>query len=150
MSQPQPDPHHPSRPSHHRGAVDPDVDLHDPEQGREWSRHRLVLPVIAVGGMLGASARYAAAQAWPGSHDGVPWTTLGVNAGGSAGTTGSYVLEVRATGRTPDEARAVTDSVADQLVQTSRDRFATESADNIVELEDLVAQTQADLASRRD
>lgn len=60
--------------------VDPDVDLHVPAQRREWSRHRFVLPVIAIGGMLGASARYAAAEAWPTATDELPWTTLAVNA----------------------------------------------------------------------
>jgi CrcB protein len=58
-------------------AVDPDVD----RRGRphDWHRHRFVLPVVAAGGMLGASARYAAGLAWP-THSGqVPWTTLGVN-----------------------------------------------------------------------
>ena len=34
--------------------VDPDVDLHVPGDRREWSSHRWVLPVIALGGMAGA------------------------------------------------------------------------------------------------
>ena len=62
--------------------VDPGVDLRVAGQRREWSRHRFVLPAIAVGGMLGASARYAAARAWPTPDDGMPWTTLGVNVAG--------------------------------------------------------------------
>src|SRR4051794_2755222 len=45
-------------------AVDPDIDLQVPAQRQEWHRHRFVLPVIMLGGMLGASARYAAAEAW--------------------------------------------------------------------------------------
>lgn len=61
-------------------AVDPDVDLHVPSQRREWSRHRFVLPVIAVGGMLGASARHGAAEVWPTDAHAMPWTTLTVNA----------------------------------------------------------------------
>jgi len=63
-------------------AVDPDIDLHAASQRREWSRHRFVVPVIAVGGMVGASARYAAAELWPTAADAMPWTTLGVNAVG--------------------------------------------------------------------
>ena len=62
--------------------VDPDVDLHLPGERLEWGRHRFVLPAIALGGMVGASARYAAARAWPTPDAGVPWTTLGVNAAG--------------------------------------------------------------------
>jgi CrcB protein len=61
-------------------AVDPDVDLHVPSQRREWSRHRFVLPVIATGGMVGASARYGAAKVWPTDAHAMPWTTLTVNA----------------------------------------------------------------------
>jgi CrcB protein len=61
-------------------AVDPDVDLHVPSQRREWRRHRFVLPVIAAGGMLGASARHGAAEVWPTDADALPWTTLTVNA----------------------------------------------------------------------
>ncbi len=45
-------------------------------------RHRWVLPTIAVGGMLGASARYALELALPHSGTGVPWATLWTNAGG--------------------------------------------------------------------
>ncbi len=48
--------------------------------GRGWSRHRFVLPVIATGGMLGATARYAASEAWPTDAHAMPWTTLTVNA----------------------------------------------------------------------
>ncbi|MBI2243845.1 MAG: fluoride efflux transporter CrcB [Nocardioides sp.] len=76
--------------------VDPDVDLHAPGQHREWSRHRFVLPAIALGGMLGASARYAAARVWPTPEAGVPWTTLGVNAVGCLliGVLMVFVVEV--------------------------------------------------------
>lgn len=60
-------------------GVDPDVDLDDPRQAREWQRHRFVLPVIAAGGMLGASARHGADLLWPARDGAVPWATLGVN-----------------------------------------------------------------------
>lgn len=76
--------------------VDPDVDLRVPGQRREWSRHRSVLPVIAAGGMLGASARYGAARLWPTPEDATPWTTLGVNAAGCLliGVLMVFVVEV--------------------------------------------------------
>ncbi|WP_405015441.1 fluoride efflux transporter FluC [Kitasatospora sp. NBC_01539] len=40
--------------------------------------------VVAVGGALGASARYGAALAWPTGRDAFPWTTLFVNTLGCA------------------------------------------------------------------
>lgn len=63
-------------------AVDPDVDLHVPGQRREWTRHRWVLPVIALGGMAGASARYALEVAWASEPHEFPWATLLTNASG--------------------------------------------------------------------
>ncbi|CAI9413005.1 fluoride efflux transporter CrcB [Nocardioides sp. T2.26MG-1] len=67
-----------------------------PGQRREWSRHRFVLPVIALGGVVGAGARYGAARVWPTPHEGVPWTTLGVNALGCLliGVLMVFVVEV--------------------------------------------------------
>ncbi|MEU1300585.1 fluoride efflux transporter CrcB [Streptomyces shenzhenensis] len=44
--------------------------------------HAQVLTVIAVGGAIGACARYAAALLWPTGKADFPWTTLGVNAVG--------------------------------------------------------------------
>lgn len=64
------------------GPVDPDVDVHVRGQRREWSRHRWVLPTIALGGMLGATGRYALELALPHPGTGVPWATLWTNAGG--------------------------------------------------------------------
>lgn len=63
-------------------AVDPDVDLHVSIQRREWSAHRWVLPVIALGGMLGSSARYAVELTWPPSPDSMPWATFATNVTG--------------------------------------------------------------------
>jgi fluoride exporter len=76
--------------------TDPDVDLHVAGQRREWTRHRFVLPAIALGGMLGAGARYAAARVWPTPDTAVPWTTLGVNAAGCLliGVLMVFVVEV--------------------------------------------------------
>jgi CrcB protein len=63
--------------------VDPDVDLHRPEQRRELRRHGLsVLAAIAVGGALGAAARYGVGLALPHVPSGWPWSTLLINASG--------------------------------------------------------------------
>jgi CrcB protein len=63
--------------------IDPDIDLHDPAQRRELSRtHGGVLAVIAVGGGLGALARFGIGRLWPTSAGGFPWATFVVNASG--------------------------------------------------------------------
>nr|WP_246494396.1 fluoride efflux transporter CrcB [Streptomyces zagrosensis] len=51
-----------------------------PRAGTRWE----VLAVVAAGGVVGASARYGAALAWPTSRGGFPWTTLSVNVIGCA------------------------------------------------------------------
>ena len=61
----------------------PDTDPGVTPRRREWAARHWVLPTIALGGMAGASARYAIAQAAPASHGGVPWATLGINVLGS-------------------------------------------------------------------
>ncbi|WP_435969985.1 fluoride efflux transporter CrcB [Streptomyces sp. Qhu_M48] len=43
-----------------------------------------VVTVVAVGGALGASARYGAALLWPTPEGAFPWTTFAVNASGCA------------------------------------------------------------------
>lgn len=43
-----------------------------------------VIAAIALGGAIGATARYGAAQLWPTAPGGFPWTTLAVNAVGCA------------------------------------------------------------------
>ncbi len=53
---------------------------------------------------------------------------LGSTVGSAAGLPGSYVLEVDASGTTAADAQAITDAVADQLVQMSSDSFK-QSAD---------------------
>ncbi|WP_282689829.1 MULTISPECIES: CrcB family protein [unclassified Streptomyces] len=63
--------------------TDPDVDLSDAGQRQELRRsHYGVLMVIALGGAVGAVARFGAAQAWPIATNSLPFTTLGVNAAG--------------------------------------------------------------------
>ena len=87
-----------SHPVH--GPVDPDVtpdDVRTSELDHALVRDRLdVLGVIAVGGALGAVARYVAGELWPHASNGVPWATLGVNAIGSflLGLLMFYVTEV--------------------------------------------------------
>jgi CrcB protein len=77
-------------------AVDPDVDTHVRSRRTELHRHRFVLPVIALGGMLGASARYGAALVWPTASHAMPWTTFTVNVVGCVliGVLMVFVVEV--------------------------------------------------------
>jgi CrcB protein len=63
--------------------VDPDVDLHRPEQRPELRRHGLsVLAAISAGGVVGASARYGVGLALPHGPDGWPWSTFLINTSG--------------------------------------------------------------------
>ncbi|WP_344157657.1 CrcB family protein [Nocardioides koreensis] len=86
----------PVEPGH--GPVDPDADLREPRQRREWTAHRWVLPTIAVGGMLGASARHGLELAWPVQAGEIPWATFMTNLGGCAliGLLMVYVVELGA------------------------------------------------------
>ncbi|MFJ3137980.1 fluoride efflux transporter CrcB [Streptomyces sp. NPDC086843] len=76
------------KPSHSRAAgepTDPDVDLHVPVQRPgTWRSQVSVVAVVALGGAIGASARYGASLLWPTADGAFPWTTLGVNAVGCA------------------------------------------------------------------
>ncbi|UGQ15454.1 fluoride efflux transporter CrcB [Yinghuangia sp. ASG 101] len=58
--------------------VDPDVDFRPDPTPSLWNWS--VLGVIAIGGALGASARYGAGLLWPTPAGAFPWTTFGVNA----------------------------------------------------------------------
>ena len=65
--------------------TDPDVDLHVPVQSPgPWQEQGPVVAVVALGGAMGASARYGASLLWPTASGGFPCTTLGVNAVGCA------------------------------------------------------------------
>jgi CrcB protein len=65
--------------------VDPDIELPAPPRRPEpWRGQRPVLAVVALGGALGASARYGASLLWPTATGAFPWTTLWVNAAGCA------------------------------------------------------------------
>jgi CrcB protein len=64
----------------HELPRDSDVDLHDARQRREL--HPDVLVAIAVGGALGACARYGIGLAFPAFPTGFPWATFWVNVSG--------------------------------------------------------------------
>lgn len=68
-----------------REPVDANVDLSIPAQRREFDRkHLAVLGAVAVGGAIGATARYGAALLWPTGPGSFPMTTLLVNVIGCA------------------------------------------------------------------
>ncbi|MBF6066128.1 fluoride efflux transporter CrcB [Nocardia terpenica] len=65
------------------GPVDPDVDLRLPDQRPELFRdHGAVLAVIALGGGLGAVARYGIANLLPTRPGHFPWGTFITNVAG--------------------------------------------------------------------
>ncbi|MFE3103204.1 fluoride efflux transporter CrcB [Nocardia tengchongensis] len=60
--------------------IDPDIDLHQPEQRQELLRsHGAILTAISIGGAIGALARYGLAQVWPTPAHGFPWATFATN-----------------------------------------------------------------------
>lgn len=63
-------------------AIDPDVDLHVPAQRAEPQAR--VLAAVAVGGALGATARYVLTLLWPAGSAGFPWATFWTNVVGCA------------------------------------------------------------------
>nr|WP_069816464.1 CrcB family protein [Streptomyces sp. TP-A0874] len=65
--------------------TDPDVDLRLPPRrpGRRHGQLPIVV-AVAVGGAVGAAARYGAALLWPTATGAFPWTTLLVNVVGCA------------------------------------------------------------------
>ena len=63
-------------------AIDPDVDLSVPGQRGELSAHRWILPAIALGGMVGSSARHGLELLWPTASGGFPWSTFVTNVSG--------------------------------------------------------------------
>ncbi|WP_459755906.1 FluC/FEX family fluoride channel [Streptomyces sennicomposti] len=64
----------------HSEPADPDIDLRVPARRREPGRgQRPVIAAVAVGGAVGACARYGAALLWPTATGAFPWTTFWVN-----------------------------------------------------------------------
>lgn len=60
--------------------TDPDVDLRMPAQRRELRDGQVpVVAVVALGGAIGACARYGAVLLWPDASNAFPWTTFWVN-----------------------------------------------------------------------
>ncbi|MDX3640817.1 fluoride efflux transporter CrcB, partial [Streptomyces sp. MB09-02B] len=51
----------------------------DPPRPAPWHGQASVVAVVAVGGGMGAAARYGAALLWPTGTTGFPWTTFWVN-----------------------------------------------------------------------
>ncbi len=73
------------RPSMLNEPVDPDVGLREPVRRKGLpARQGPVVAAVAIGGGVGAAARYGAALLWPTAPGGFPWTTLAVNAVGCA------------------------------------------------------------------
>ncbi|WP_086732594.1 fluoride efflux transporter CrcB [Streptomyces glaucescens] len=68
---------------------------------RQRSARRAQAPVVAVvalGGGIGATARYAASLRWPAAPDGFPWATFWVNVAGCA-VIGVFLVAVTEGGR---------------------------------------------------
>ena len=49
-----------------------------------WRGQGPVVAVVALGGAIGATGRYAASLWWPVQSGGFPWTTFGINVVGCA------------------------------------------------------------------
>jgi fluoride exporter len=67
-----------------REPIDSDVDLHRARPARHLAGDAALLAVIAVGGAIGATARYLIGQAWPTPQGAFPWATLVINVSGCA------------------------------------------------------------------
>ncbi|MFG3026618.1 fluoride efflux transporter CrcB [Streptomyces sp. NPDC048254] len=65
-------------------SIDPDLDEQSLRQGAPWRGQWPVIRVVALGGAIGASARYGVGLLWPLAPVAFPWTTLAVNAVGCA------------------------------------------------------------------
>ncbi|MEV8056694.1 fluoride efflux transporter CrcB [Streptomyces antimycoticus] len=64
--------------------IDPDTGPTPPARHHPWRGQGPVVGVVAVGGALGATARYGASLLWPTPSSAFPWTILLVNAVGCA------------------------------------------------------------------
>ncbi|MFE6668458.1 fluoride efflux transporter FluC [Streptomyces sp. NPDC057697] len=75
----------PRTPVLHEEQIDPDVELLVPGRRTDQRpRQGPVVAAVALGGALGAAARYGASLLWPTADHAFPWTTLIVNAVGCA------------------------------------------------------------------
>ncbi|MFF3306273.1 fluoride efflux transporter CrcB [Streptomyces sp. NPDC002952] len=67
------------------GSTGPDVTLPAPAlRPSPWRGQAPVVAVVALGGGVGATARYAVSLLWPTRTGGFPWATFGVNVAGCA------------------------------------------------------------------
>ncbi|MFS7872821.1 fluoride efflux transporter CrcB [Streptomyces asiaticus] len=64
--------------------IDPDTGPAPPARHGPWRGQGPVVGVVAVGGALGATARYGASLLWPTPSSAFPWTILLVNVVGCA------------------------------------------------------------------
>jgi CrcB protein len=71
-----------------------------PEQAASTASTAAVIAAVAVGGALGACARYAAVLRWPAAADAFPWAVLWVNVTGCA-VIGVFTVLVTEGPRTP-------------------------------------------------
>lgn len=90
-------------PNHPGGGIDfpvPDESVPAPRGGVRFLSHHQgpTIAVIAVGGAIGAVARYGAALLWPTASGTFPWTTLLVNVVGCA-VIGAFMVVITEAGR---------------------------------------------------
>ncbi|MER5479225.1 fluoride efflux transporter CrcB [Streptomyces sp. NPDC002734] len=71
-----------------------------PRFPRAWRADAPVVLAVALGGALGASARYAAVLRWPAAADAFPWAVFWVNVSGCA-VIGAFTVLVTEGARTP-------------------------------------------------
>lgn len=62
-----------------RSVRSPGTPVTGPPRTAPWHGQASVLAAVAVGGGLGAAARYGASLVWPAQPGGFPWSMLGVN-----------------------------------------------------------------------
>ncbi|QYX82186.1 fluoride efflux transporter CrcB [Streptomyces akebiae] len=74
MTVPHPDGARPLRPT---GAP-----VAGPPRAAPWHDQASVVAVVAIGGGIGAAARYGASLIWPAQPGGFPWSMFGVNVAG--------------------------------------------------------------------
>lgn len=87
-------------PSGTGGAASPPGSPRAPRFPRTWRTEAPVVLAVALGGALGASARYAAVLRWPAAADAFPWAVFWVNVSGCA-VIGAFIVLVSEGARTP-------------------------------------------------
>lgn len=75
---------------------------------------------------------------------------LGATAGEASGQPSSYILQIGATGTTPELAGAIANSVADELIATSDERFRADVDTYIQSLQRQIDAANADVTARSD